>query len=176
MGDKAALSDTPRVRKTVPPARLRKIEARLLKAEAPAQIVAALSAEWGKSERTLWRYVAMARKRIASRLAEQDPTADAQIARSMLLEAYQTARTGGLNGPDAKAMVAAAKVYAEVTGAAAPSKRELSGPGGAPLQHELVARVVVLPPLDGPAPAATPGSVVEPERGPANGLPPLDSE
>ena len=98
-------------RKTIPAARLAEIERRLLTAEAPADFVPELAAQWGKSTRSLWDYVARVRKRLADRAAaaKVSPEADAEIVRSMLLQTYRDARTDC----DRKTQVAAAYRYAE---------------------------------------------------------------
>lgn len=132
------------MKKSIPPERLNQIERRLLRAEAPAEIVCELSKAWEKSERSLWDYVARVRKRLAERAkaAQVSPEADAEIVRAMLLETYCDARADG----DRKTQVAAAYRYAEVTGAKAPSKVDVTSNGAS------VAINLVWP--DAPAPAA----------------------
>lgn len=133
----------------IPPERLDAIETRLLRAEAPADFVPDLAAEWGRSQRRVWDYVARVRKRLAERAAaaEVDPKADAEIVRGMALDAFRTARAGGEKGPDAKGMVAATKLYAEITGALAPKRLDLTSKGekvGAMSDDELAARIAEL--------------------------------
>ena len=117
-------------RKTIPRERLREIERRLLRAEAPADFVPELATLWEKSERSLWRYTERARARLAARAkaAQVSPEADAEIVRAMLLETYRDARGEG----DRKTQVAAAYRYAEVTGAKRPQRVDVTS-GGQPL-------------------------------------------
>ena len=116
-------------RKTIPRERLREIERRLLRAEAPADFVPELATLWEKSERSLWRYTERARARLAARAkaAQVSPEADAEIVRAMLLETYRAARDEG----DRKTQVAAAYRYAEVTGAKAAQKLDVTSGGAA---------------------------------------------
>jgi len=116
-------------RKTIPRERLREIERRLLRAEAPADFVPELATLWEKSERSLWRYTERARARLAARAkaAQVSPEADAEIVRAMLLETYRDARGEG----DRKTQVAAAYRYAEVTGAKAAQKLDVTSGGAA---------------------------------------------
>lgn len=116
-------------KKTIPLQQLAEIERRLCSAEAPAALVAELGPLWKKSRRTLWRYVARARARLAERAAAArvSPEADAEIVRAMLLETYRDARSEG----DRKTQVAAAYRYAEVTGAKAPQKVDVTSGGAA---------------------------------------------
>ncbi len=133
-----------RTKKTIPRERLREIERRLLRAEAPADFVPELATAWKKSERTLWRYTERVRTSLAARARASmvSPEADAEIVRAMLLETYRAARTEG----DRKTQVAAAYRYAEVTGAKAAQKLDVTSGGAA------VAINLVWP--DAPAPAA----------------------
>lgn len=134
----------------IPPERLDAVEARLLRAEAPADFVPLLAREWKRSKRRVWNYVAIVRKRLAERAAkaEVDPKADAEIVRGMALNAYRTAEIGHPErGPDAKGMVAATKLYAEITGALAPKRLDLTSKGekvGALSDDELAARIAEL--------------------------------
>ena len=134
----------------IPPERLDAVEARLLRAEAPADFVPLLAREWKRSKRRVWNYVAIVRKRLAERAAkaEVDPKADAEIVRGMALNAYRTAELGHPErGPDAKGMVAATKLYAEITGALAPKRLDLTSKGekvGALSDDELAARIAEL--------------------------------
>ena len=116
-------------RKTIPRERLREIERRLLRAEAPADFVPELATLWEKSERSLWRYTERARARLAARAkaAQVSPEADAEIVRAMLLETYRDARGEG----DRKTQVAAAYRYAEVTGAKAAQRLDVTSGGAA---------------------------------------------
>lgn len=118
----------------IPPGRLDEIERRILSAEAPADFVPTLAKEWTRSTRQLWKYVALVRKRLAERAKAVDPEADRETVRAMVLDAYRTARKGGESGPDAKGMVAAAKLFADITGSVAPKRFEHSGPGGKPIE------------------------------------------
>ena len=142
-------------RKTIPRERLREIERRLLRAEAPADFVPELATLWEKSERTLWRYTERARARLAARAkaAQVSPEADAEIVRAMLLETYRDARGEG----DRKTQVAAAYRYAEVTGAKAAQKIDVTS-GGAAVAINLVWPDAPAPAADGAAPDAAPAT------------------
>ena len=162
----------------IPTERLDKIEALLLKGEAPADFVVPLAKEWNRSRRRVWDYVARVRRRLAERAQKvSTPEADAEIIRSLLLRAYRKAEEGGDMGPDARGMVAAVKLLAEITGVAGPKRLELSGPGGAPIQTQAVIRVVDLPPLDpDPLPADRPpdGGALGAEPGTPDPVPGLE--
>lgn len=110
-------------KRQIPAAWLADIEKRLLNAEAPADFVPDLSAQWKRSTRQVWKYVARVRAKLAERAKGHDPETDREIIRAMLLDAYRTARAGTPKfGPDGKTMVQAAKVLGELTGAMAPKK------------------------------------------------------
>lgn len=144
------------MKKAIPRERLAEIERRLLRAEAAADFVPELAALWMRSERSVWRYVARVRARLAERAkaARQSPEADAEIVRSMLLETYRSARTA----KDRKVQVAAAYRYAEVTGAKSPQRVDLTT-GGQPLPDAhaalaaAVARLAQEPGAGGPGEA-----------------------
>jgi len=127
-------------KKTIPTARLAEIERRLLSAEAAADFVPVLAAQWGRSRRSIWGYVARVRKHLSDRAAASklSPEADAEIVRSMLLETYREARAEG----DRKTQVVAAYRYAEVTGAKSAQRLDVTSGGKA------LASVVILPPLE----------------------------
>lgn len=116
-------------KKTIPPERLNEIERRILKAEAPADFVPDLAKEWKRSTRMVWTYVARVRARLAARAKAQDPEADREMIRQMLLHAYKVAEAGNERGPDTRGMVAAAKVLGDLTGAAAPVKVDVTSAG-----------------------------------------------
>jgi hypothetical protein len=119
-----------RARRPIPKAWLDEIEARILRAEAPADFVPGLAKSYSRSQRVVWRYVARVRARLAERAKAHDPAADAELIRALLLNAYRTAEVGTPErGPDAKGMVAAAKTLADVTGCAAPKKVDLMTDG-----------------------------------------------
>lgn len=131
--------------RTIPAARLDEIERRLLSAEAPADFVPELCKAWGRSKRSVWGYVARVRRRLADRAAAArvSPEADAEIVRSMLLQTYRDARIDC----DRKTQVAAAYRYAEVTGAKAAQRVDVTS-GGQPFAKltdaELLARIAAL--------------------------------
>lgn len=129
----------------IPPGRLDAIEKRILTAEAPADFVPALAKEWGRSQRQVWKYVKRVRERLAERARAVDPEADRETVRAMALETYRTARQGGEDGPDTRGMVAAAKLFADITGTAPPTRMEHTGKGGGPIETR--ACVVMMPPL-----------------------------
>ena len=117
----------------IPEAWLSEIEARILRAEAPADFVDELGKKFGRHPRKVWGYVAKVRERLRERAKSHDPDADREQIRSLLLRAYRTAEAGTEKGPDAKGMVAAAKALADVTGATAAQKVDITS-GGAALQ------------------------------------------
>lgn len=88
------------------------IERKLLRVESPVSFVPTLAKRWKRSERQVWRYVAAARRRLAKRAQAHNVDADREQVRSMIEETYRGARTR----KDARAQVAAAKLFAEVTG------------------------------------------------------------
>lgn len=137
---RSAIARTPDVQpppqralRPIPEAWLSEIEARILRAEAPADFVDGLAKSWGRHPRNVWRYVAKVRDRLRERAKSHDPDADREQIRSLLLRAYRTAEAGTEKGPDAKGMVAAAKALADVTGATAAQKVDITS-GGSPLQ------------------------------------------
>lgn len=150
-----ALDVRVRAKTLIPPERLAEIERKLLNAEAAADFVPELAARWGRSERSLWDYVARVRARLAERAkaARVSPEADAEIVRSMLLETYRDARTA----KDRKVQVAAAYRYAEVTGAKAAQKIDVTS-GGASVAINLVWPDAPAPAADGAAPDAAPAT------------------
>ena len=115
------------------PARLDEVERRLLEAQAPRRIEHDLAKAWGVTRRHVRRYLATVRKRLAKNAASRDPAVDAEIAREMLLDAYSTAKIGGEHGPNPGAMVQAARVYAEITGALKPARVDITS-GGKPIR------------------------------------------
>lgn len=122
-------------KRKIPPENLRRVERELLKAKSPTKFVPELAEALCVSERTVWYYLAIVRKRLAERFKDKHPEVDLEIAKSMLLTAFATGKRGTVRTtaqgdtitmPDAGAMVRAAKTYAEITGAAAPQKVEHS--------------------------------------------------
>ena len=130
--------------RTIDPERLTAVEELLLKGKSPRHIVKTLAPVFGVTRRQVHTYVAIVRKRIGEVAATRDPMVDGEIAREMLLHAYEVAEIGGESGPMPSAMVQAARVYAEITGALKPAKVDITS-GGKPLQSltedELRARV-----------------------------------
>jgi len=124
-------ADIARARERIPAAWLDTIEALILRAQAPADFVPELAVQWGRSRRRVWEYVRRVRLRLAERAKTVDPDADREMIRAMLLNAYRRAESGGMKGPDAKGMVAAARTLAEVTGVAAPRKVDITSGGKA---------------------------------------------
>lgn len=118
----------------IPPGRLDAIEKMILAAEAPADFVPALAKEWGRSQRQVWKYVKRVRERLAERARAVDPEADRETVRAMALETFRAAREGGEDGPDTKGMVAAAKLFGEITGAIGPKRVEITGKGGGAIE------------------------------------------
>lgn len=148
-----------RVRK-IDPARLAEVEELLLSAVSPRRIVAALAPKYDVTRRQVYTYVAIVRRRITKMVGERSSVADGEIAREMLLDAYETARIGGENGPNASAMVQAARAYAEITGALQPQRVDITS-GGKPIRtltdDELLAeaRRLAAEDADGVEPRAT---------------------
>lgn len=159
--DASELAPRDIARTRIPPARLDEIERRLLAAEAAADFVPELATLWGKGKRTVWRYVAIVRARLAERAQSRAiaPEADAELVRALALETYRVARTGNEKGSDTKGMAAAVRLLAEMTGNVGPRRVEISGPNGGPVQTH--AAVVVLPELDA-------DGAVAPKRWPAD--------
>lgn len=118
--------------KLIEPHRLVEVERRLLKIEAPADFASVLAAEWRCSTRQVWNYVRIVRARLAERARAQDPDADREIVRAMIFEAYATSRLGNEHGPNPQGMVAASKLFADITGVAAPRRLDITT-GGKPL-------------------------------------------
>lgn len=118
-----------RARNTIPSAWLDEIERRILRAEAPADFVPELAKLWGRGRRQTWKYVAKVRARLAERAKAHDPEADRETVRAMVLETYRTARDEG----DRKAQVSSVKLFADLTGANAPKKIDVTS-GGQPLE------------------------------------------
>lgn len=164
----------------IPAPWLNEIERRIMSAEAPVDFVPELAIEWGKSVRTVWRYVARVRARLAARAKVQDPDADREFVRGLLLRAFRTAEKGTEKGPDAKAMVAAARTFGELTGVIGPRKVEITGKDGGAIA--MAAQVVLMPALEHDASAvsrptdADAPSALASEPGPAIALPCLDGE
>ena len=132
----------------------------LLSAVSPRRIVAALAPKFDVTRRQVYTYIAIVRRRITKSCGERHPIADAEVAREMLLDAYETARVGGEHGPNASAMGQAAKAYAELTGAMQPARVDITSGGKAirsmtddELRAE--ARRLALAEADGDEPRAT---------------------
>ena len=132
-GDEAPRPAIARAVRPIPKAWLDEIEQRMLRAEAPADFVPELAKRFGRHPRNVWNYVAKVRARLAERAKAHDPEADREMIRAMLMRAYRTAEIGTPDrGADAKGMVAASKTLADVTGAAAPKRVDVTS-GGKPL-------------------------------------------
>lgn len=112
-------------KRSIPTAWLREIERRLLRAETPSSFVPRLAEKWMRSERRVWGYVTRARQRLAERARSQDPDADREQIRAMVLETYRGARKHG----DRKAQVAATRLLADVAGVLAPKRVDVTSNG-----------------------------------------------
>jgi len=119
--------------RTIDPARLAEVEELLLSAVSPRRIAATLAPKYDITRRQVYTYISRVRGRITKMVGERSPIADGEIAREMLLDAYETARIGGEHGPNASAMVQAARVYAEITGAMQPQRVDITS-GGKPIR------------------------------------------
>ena len=119
-----------RTTKPIPKAWLDEIEQRMLRAEAPGDFVPELAKAYGRSKRRVWGYVAKVRAKLAERAKAQDPDADREMIRAMLLRAYRVAEVGTPErGADAKGMVAASKTLADVTGCTTPKRVDITTAG-----------------------------------------------
>ena len=153
-------SQTSSCARKIDPARLAEVEEMLLGAVSPRRIVAALAPKYDVTRRQVYTYIAIVRRRITKLCAERAPVADAEVAREMLLDAYETARLGNEHGPNASAMVQAARAYAELTGALQPQRVDITS-GGKPIRSmtddELLAeaRRLAAAEADGDEPRAT---------------------
>lgn len=169
MADETAPNGIARPKSRIPAAWLDEIERRLLAAEAPGKFVPELAQKFGRHKRKVWNYVRVVRERLVARAATRTPEADREIVRAMALESYELAKSGSKKfGPDIKGMVAATKVYAEITGVIGPRKVEITGANGGPI--ETTAKVVMLPALELEN-DERPGGGVEAEPGPADRVP-----
>lgn len=130
-GSSASADCLARVGSRTPPERLEEVERRLLAAQAPRRIERELSAQYGVTRRQVRTYLSVVRKRLAKYAKSRDPMVDGEIAREMLLDAFETAKVGGEHGPNASAMVQAARAYAEITGAAQPQRVDITSGGKA---------------------------------------------
>jgi len=148
------MADSPKPvppRRVIPRERLEMAEALYLEGVPDHRLRGRLCAEFKVSQKTARRYVDRVRAKFALHPA---PTPEAIRARSeaMLLRAYETAegKVGptGMANPDTGAMVAAAWRLAELHGATAPKRLDLTSKGahvGAALPDaELLARIAEL--------------------------------
>lgn len=143
----------------IPRERLALVEDLYLGGKHDTAIQRAVCAAFGVTARTARNYLARVKAKLAAR-CPPDPAAARARAEAMLLETYELARVGTERGPDTKTMAVVAGRLAQLHGADAPARHEVSGPAGGPL--ETVARVVLMPALepddDRGAVAAEPGS------------------
>jgi hypothetical protein len=111
--------------------RLERVESLYLSGHTDRDIQRIVATEFKCTRRAVRKYL----KIVLGRLAEQVRGIDPEIIRArvdgMLLSAYRAAELGSIDkGPDAKAMVQAAKAIGDLYGVMAPKKFEHSGPGG----------------------------------------------
>jgi hypothetical protein len=112
----------------IPRERLDETREMILAANDDRRIVRALREKYKVSTRQAQRYIALVQKRLAEELKGRDPDAVRAQIEAMLRNAYHLAARGSeLYGADAKAMVQASKVLAELNGVLAPRKFEHSG-------------------------------------------------
>lgn len=104
-------------KRTIKRAWLAEIERRILRAESTTDFVPVLAKRWKRSERQVWVYVTRVRTRLAERAKSQNPDADREQVRAMVLETYRGARSR----KDARAQVAATRLLADVLEALSPS-------------------------------------------------------
>jgi hypothetical protein len=144
----AAADGHGRARATMDPARLAEVERRYLSGQPTPRIERECARLWGRSRRTVRRYLKVVRARCAAAYAAQTPDEHRARIDAMLVGAYEAAAAGSPKfGPDAKAMVQAARTLAEVAGAIGPRTIEVTGKDGGAVQTESRV-VVVLPALE----------------------------
>lgn len=155
----------------IPNGRLEKVEELYLNARTEREISDECAKLWKITPRQVRRYLLIVRTNLA-KLPRPTPEASRARAEEMLINAYRVAEIGSLkNGPDAKAMVQAARALGELDGLFGTKRFELSGPNGGPLQTQ--AQVVVMPPLEGVLNGTV--SPVATEPGPTDAVPQLNS-
>jgi hypothetical protein len=115
----------------IPRERLERVEALYLGAHTDRQIQKIVAQEYGVTPRMVRNYIKLVRDRLAEQVRGIDPEIIRARVDGMLLSAYRAAELGSMDkGPDAKAMVQAAKAIGDLYGVMAPKKFEHSGPGG----------------------------------------------
>jgi hypothetical protein len=140
--------------KKIPRERLELVEKLYLSGKSGRAIGSVVCKRFGVSKRTVERYLSLVLNRISA-LPKPPPEAARARAESLLLSAYQIAKTKrGMSGPDTKSMVAAARTLAEIDGVLS-RKIEHSG------AIDTTAKVILLPPIE-PI-DAEPASTVEAE-------------
>lgn len=133
--------------RVIPRERLERVEELYLSGCDEGEIQRAIAKAYGVTKRAARRYIRRVKAKLAERARGEDPGPTRLRVQTMLLEAFRTAAAGStLHGPDAKAMVQAARTLAEVAGALGPKAIEISGRDGKPIQSETTARVVVVLP------------------------------
>jgi hypothetical protein len=115
----------------IPKAHLDRVESMYLGGHTEREIQRVLSSEFGVTPRAIRRYIKRVKDRLADQVRGTDPETMRARVDGMLLSAYRAAELGSMDkGPDAKAMVQAAKAIGDLYGVMAPKKFEHSGPGG----------------------------------------------
>ena len=112
----------------IPTEWLDEIERQYLSAKPTRDIERDCVTLFGRSRRSVQKYMGIVHRRLAAKMKTVDPDTEKARVESMLLEAFDIARIGHADrGSDAKGMVAAAYRLGELHGVMAPRKVELSG-------------------------------------------------
>lgn len=157
----------------IDPRYLDEVERRYLNGQPTRQIERECADAFGKSRRNVQRYLAIVRKRLATAVASVSKDEQKARIEALVLGAYQLAATpSGEHGTvDPKAMIAAAKVLAEVHGVVGPRQVEISGRDGGAIEHAVAAKVVVLPQLEDDECGGETGSDLAAESRPSDEVP-----
>lgn len=129
---------------TIDRTRLARVEDLYLTGHSEREIQRVCSAEFQCTRRAVRKYLKIIRDRLAEQVRGADPDATRARIEGMLLSAYQAAHAGGMNGPDAKGMVQAAKALGDLHGVNAPRKIEHSGSIGVPNYDDLQRRLAAV--------------------------------
>lgn len=106
-------------------ARLMAVEERILQLQSSPQIVRAIMTEFGVCQATVNSDIVEIKTRLVAQTVSLDPLKDATQVRIMLEDSYRVAR----DNHDAKAMVQASRVFAEISGQIAAKKLDVTTAG-----------------------------------------------